>query len=212
MEPNFWHRRWQKNEIGFHENDGSGLLKHYFDEWSLSAGSRIFVPLCGKTKDIAWLLSKGFSIVAVELNESAVIALFEELGVTPTIAKAEGLLRYSFENVDVYIGDFFLLSAEHLGKIDAIFDRAALVALPEDLRKRYSEHLRLVTNTLKQFLVTYDYDQSMFAGPPFSVTQAKVATLYADFYHIRQLHRDKIKGGFRGEEAVFESVYLLSPR
>ena len=85
MEPDFWHRRWKKNEIGFHENEGNTLLKAYFEQWQLPENGRVFVPLCGKTKDIGWLLAKGFSVVAIELNESAVKALFADLGVEPNI-------------------------------------------------------------------------------------------------------------------------------
>ena len=210
MEHDFWHRRWQKNEIGFHENNGNELLKQYFDEWNLPSDARIFVPLCGKTRDIAWFLMKGFSVVAIELNEDAVKALFSELGVEPKIEAHGQLKAYSFENLQVYVGDFFQLTAEDIANIDATFDRAALVALPESMRIQYSQHLREITNTKQQFLVTFDYDQSLFAGPPFSVPQDIVNRIYSAHYDINQLHRGKIEGGFRGEGEIYEGVYLLT--
>jgi thiopurine S-methyltransferase len=209
MELDFWHRRWQKNEIGFHESEGNMLLKEYVAHWQLAYNARVFVPLCGKTKDIGWLLSKGYSVVAIELNESAVRALFEELGVEPKIEGHGRLLKYSVENLIVYVGDFFALTSTDVGDIDGVFDRGALVALPEQIRSKYSEHLQIVSNTKKQFVVTYDYDQGLFAGPPFSVTSETIHQAYQNNYHITQLYRGKIAGGFRAQDEVYEGVYLL---
>jgi thiopurine S-methyltransferase len=212
MEPDFWHRRWRKNEIGFHESEGNELLKQYFEQWNLPENAQIFLPLCGKTKDIDWFLMKGISVVAIELNEDAVKALFAELGVEPKVESHGDLLKYSVENLLVYVGDFFALKADDIADIDGVFDRAALVALPEIMRGKYSEHLRQVTNNKPQFLVTFDYDQSLFAGPPFSVENEIVQKTYAAYFDISLIHRDKIEGGFRGQDEVYESVYLLAPK
>jgi len=209
MELDFWHRRWRKNEIGFHESEGNTLLKEYFEHWQLAENARVFVPLCGKTKDIGWFLSKGYAVVAIELNESAVKALFEELSVEPKIEAHGKLLKYSVENLVVYVGDFFALTSTDVGDIDGVFDRGALVALPESIRNKYSEHLRMLSNTNKQFVITYDYDQALFAGPPFSVTSETVHQAYQTHYHITQLYRGKIEGGFRAQDEVYEGVYLL---
>jgi thiopurine S-methyltransferase len=209
MELDFWHRRWQKNEIGFHEREGNLLLKEYFEHWQLPNKARVFVPLCGKTKDIGWFLLKGHAVVAIELNESAVQSLFAELGVDPIIESHGPLLRYSADNLIVYVGDFFSLTASDVGDIDGVFDRGALVALPESLRHKYSEHLRIISNTNKQFLLTYDYDQALFAGPPFSVTSRTIHQIYQHHYSITQLYRGKIAGGFRSQDEVYEGVYVL---
>lgn len=211
MEADFWHRRWHKNEIGFHENEGNHLLKRYFDDWQLPKNARVFVPLCGKTKDIAWLLLQGVSIVAIELNESAVQALFADLGIEPTIESHGALRKYSVENLVVYVGDFFALTSEDIADVDGIFDRGALVAWPEQLRDRYSEHLSKIAKTSKQFIVTYEYDQTLFAGPPFSVTSEILHKVYACAYEIRPVYSGEIEGGFRGHDAVHESVYMLTP-
>jgi len=210
MDPSFWHRRWKKNEIGFHESEGSHLLKDHFDKWTLPSSPRVFVPLCGKTRDIAWLLSNGLEVVAVELNESAVIALFDELGVQPDIEKQGELIRYSVRDLTVYVGDFFALSAAIIGSVDGVYDRAALVALPPELRKRYTRHLQQITQHRKQLLITYDYQQTLFDGPPFSVTTKEVEGHYSSNFSIERLYRDKVKGGFRGHSDVYEAVYILN--
>ncbi len=54
MQGNCWLQKWEKNEIGFHESEANPLLVEHFKELSLAKGSRIFLPLCGKTLDIAW--------------------------------------------------------------------------------------------------------------------------------------------------------------
>lgn len=212
MEPDFWHRRWQKNEIGFHESEGSHLLKQYFKAWNLPENARVFVPLCGKTRDIAWFLSHGIDVVAIELNESAVTALFAELGVAPKIENSGKLLKYSAEGLVVYVGDFFSLSAADIGHIDGVYDRASLVALPATLRDKYSDYLRQITSPTPQLLITFDYDQALFAGPPFSVTDDIVDSLYNDHYVTTCLHRGKIAGGFREQIEVYEAVYILNAR
>lgn len=209
MNPDFWHRRWQKNEIGFHESEGSHLLKAYFDKWELPQKARVFVPLCGKTRDIAWLLNSGVAVVAIELNESAVIALFEDLGVKPNKVIEGNFIIYLAPDLHVFVGDFFVLTHRDISPIDGIYDRAALVALPQELRDQYTAHLINITNTTQQFLIAYDYDQSLFSGPPFSVTKAEVTRQYKHHYMIIQLYRNTIQDRFRGHDDVYEAAYLL---
>jgi thiopurine S-methyltransferase len=210
MQHDFWHRRWQKNEIGFHESEGNHLLTCYFDALKLPENPRVFVPLCGKTRDIAWLLNLGAEVVAIELNELAVIALFDELGLSPNKVVRGNLIEYSGPNVVVYVGDFFTLNSVDIGSVDAIYDRAALVALPQTLRDQYTQHLRHITHAQKQLIITFEYDQTLFDGPPFSVSEAEIKHQYNQHYTITQLYRDKIPDGFRSVDEVYEGVYLLA--
>lgn len=211
MHHDFWHKRWKTNDIGFHESEGNNLLKKYFDVFALPENSLVFVPLCGKTKDIAWLLSRGCSVVAVELNEQAVLQLFEELGEAPNKASTGNFSHYFLPDLSVYVGDFFALEQRHIGQPDMIFDRGALVALPDDMRANYSEHLQAVAPNAMQFVVCYEYEQSLFKGPPFCVSEAKVYEYYEDGYNIEGLHHGLVEGGFRGHSQVFEAVYRLVP-
>lgn len=209
MEPDFWHKRWSSNDIGFHEANGNHLLKTYFDDFALPDASVIFVPLCGKTRDIAWLLSHNYKVVGVELNEQAVQQLFAELGAMPQIQKLDHFTRYYAAGLNVYVGDFFELDQSHTGKIDLVYDRAALVALPNTLRKKYSEHLQTLSPSTPQLLICYQYEQSLFKGPPFSICAAMVDSLYAQGYRIDCLYHGQVEGGFRGQSEVFEAVYKL---
>ena len=169
MDEQFWHRRWELNEIGFHEGKANALLVAHLEALSLAHGGRVFLPLCGKTIDIHFLLSRGYRIAGAELSRVAVEQLFAELGVAPEITAVGPMTRYSAPSIDIFIGDIFHLSAEMLGPVDAVYDRAALVALPAPMRDRYAAHLMKITGTAPQLLIAFDYDQSVMAGPPFAV-------------------------------------------
>ena len=72
MEASYWHERWGENRIAFHEKQANALLVEHFKRLELDAGARVFVPLCGKTLDIGWLLGRDLRVVGVELSELAV--------------------------------------------------------------------------------------------------------------------------------------------
>jgi thiopurine S-methyltransferase len=146
MDPGFWHQRWAKNEIGFHEPKANPLLVTHFNKLSLPKGGRVFVPLCGKTLDIAWLLSQGYRVAGAELSEVAISQLFADLGVEPQISTIGALTYYRRPDLDIFVGNLFDLSGGVLGAVDAVYDRAALVALPESMRARYTAHLVEITN------------------------------------------------------------------
>ena len=176
----------------------------------MAEGSRLFIPLCGKTLDITWLLSKGYCIAGVELNKPAVEQLFSELGIEPKISKLGRLDCYSAENINIFVGDIFELSAEVLGDIDAIYDRAALVALPEAMREQYREHLLEITNIAPQLLLTFEYDQTLLAGPPFSISTDDINQYYAEQYTLTLLKQIEVPGGLKGQCKASETIWLLS--
>ena len=212
MEAPFWHDRWQRNQIGFHEPHVNPLLVAQFDSLSLPAGSRIFVPLCGKTLDIKWLLSRGYRVAGAELSEIAVQQLFADLGLTAQTLAIDKTICYSAPGVDVFQGDIFTLSRDDLREVDAVYDRAALIALPEPARIRYARHLMNITQCAMQLLICLDYDQQLMAGPPFAVDGAEVARLYQDGYDLKALGSAQIPEGLKGKVPATESVWLLSPR
>ncbi|EMO61192.1 thiopurine S-methyltransferase, Se/Te detoxification family [Leptospira borgpetersenii serovar Pomona str. 200901868] len=209
MDTNFWHQKWEKNEIAFHESEVNPLLVENIDKLSLAENGRIFLPLCGKTLDIAWLLSRGFRVAGAELSKIAIEQLFQELGVEPKISKAAELERYSAHHIDIFVGDIFHLTAASLGFVDAIYDRASLVALPEDTRKHYVKHLMEITNTAPQLLICYEYDQSKMAGPPFSIRSGEVQKHYRNHYHFNLIVSKNVVGGLKGKCEATENVWLL---
>lgn len=211
MDANFWHQRWQSNQIGFHQSNVNPYLMTHFKELGIAEGSRVFVPLCGKTLDIAWLLSQGYQVAGAELSEIAIQQLFSELGVTPDITAIGKMQHYRAINIDIFVGDIFDITAEMLGSIDAIYDRAALIALPEQIRVRYTHHITALTDTAPQLLLTYEYDQSLRNGPPFSVRSEEVHRHYSEMYDIGLLVTREVVGELRGVDKSTEKVWLLKP-
>jgi thiopurine S-methyltransferase len=209
MEAEFWHQKWERGEIGFHESETNPLLIRHFDKLQTAAGGRVFLPLCGKTRDIAWLLAAGLCVVGAELSPVAVEQLFRDLGVIPKIASAGKLVRYSANGIDILAGDIFAVSADDLGPVDAIYDRAALVALPAGVREQYAAHLVRTTGAAPQLLVTLEYDQPLLAGPPFSVDSGEVQRHYGVAYQLQCVERNAVAGGLKGKVAATESVWLL---
>ena len=212
MEPDFWRKRWQDNQIhGFHEGRPNAFLEAHMDRLDLPAGARVFLPLCGKTRDIAWLLSQGFKVAGAELSRIAVEQLFDELDVAPEVSPAGPLERFSAEDIDIFVGDIFDLDAGTLGKVDAVYDRAALVALPPQMRPRYAAHLVAVSARAPQLMVSFTYDQSLMPGPPFCVPVEETHGLYDAHFRVAELASAEVPGGLKGICPAREHVWLLKP-
>jgi thiopurine S-methyltransferase len=209
MDAEFWHQKWQNNQIGFHRDVVNPFLVDYIDHLALKAGQRVFLPLCGKTLDIAWLLSKGYQVIGVELHEPAVIELFEGLGVEPHITVVQDSKRYEHAGVTLFVGDLFDLTQQDLGRVDAVYDRAAIVALPETMRSRYTQHVVMISALASQLLINYEYDQTALNGPPFSVSNDELKTHYSEHYTMTLLHHCDVKGGMKGQCPATENVWLL---
>lgn len=209
MEASFWHQKWERGEVGFHENEINSFLIKHFEALNPPKGGRIFLPLCGKTRDIGWFLANGYRVAGAELSKLAINELFTELGITPEISTDGKLTRYRAENLDILAGNFFDISAESLGPISAIYDRAALVALPASMRKQYSSHLMHITDAAPQLLITYEYNQSQMGGPPFSVNEDEVKQLYAVAYRLESAESKIIAGGLKGKVPSTETAWLL---
>ncbi len=213
MEKNFWIQKWKKKEIAFHQSQVNPHLKLNFEKLNLKKGSRVFLPLCGKTLDIAWLLSQGYQVVGAELVETAIQELFAELEIKPQITHLGKFNHYAAQNIDIFVGDIFELSKEVLGRVDAIYDRAALVALPKELREKYTKHLMDITNKAAQLLVVYEYDQNKIQGPPFSLSADEIKKHYENEYHLILIDSVEVPGGgMKGQVPAKENVWLLEKR
>ena len=209
MDTDFWLQRWRDNNIAFHRSEANPLLVKHFKALGLVKGRRVFVPLCGKTKDISWLLANGYRVAGAELSEMAIEQLFTELGVEPKISDVGTVKHYSATDIDIFVGNIFELSGHTLGPVDSIYDRAALVALPAAMRDRYTTHLIDITHGASQLLICYEYDQTLMAGPPFSISRDEVSQHYSDSYALTLLTSKDVPGGLKGKCAATEYVWLL---
>ncbi|PZO92784.1 MAG: thiopurine S-methyltransferase [Streptococcus pyogenes] len=216
MNAEFWHSRWQEKRIGFNQSAVNLLLINYFKQLNLPAGSRVFVPLCGKSIDMAWLAAQSYDVVGVELVETAVQAFFTEQNISPTVHQHvdNSAIKYyqgqlSGQTITLWVADIFALSSEDIGSVKAVYDKAALIALPENMRTKYSEHIRKISGHAPQFIITLTYDQSKKAGPPFSISSEQIQQYYGDNYHISELTSELTSIGSAPELTVSEHVWLL---
>lgn len=212
MEEEFWHTRWENNQIAFHEGEGNVLMHEHFGALGVEPGARVFVPLCGKSRDLGWLMAQGYRVVGVELSPLAVEQLFSELELSPKQSPQGPLEHYAAAGLDVFVGDFFDLTAEALGPVDAVYDRAALVALPEGMRDDYARRVTALAGGAPQFLVCFEYEQSEMDGPPFSIDETEVRRLYGETHEITPLARRGIEGGLKGRVTASEAAWALRPR
>lgn len=212
MNKEYWHKKWQSKDIGFNQPQPNKLMQRYFSSLELTSGCRVFVPLCGQSIDMLWLAEQGYRVIGVELSQIACSNFFKENKMPVKIAKINDFIVYSSDEITLFCGDFFKLNRTIMDKIDAVYDRAALIALPADTRKSYSEHLiELTTPVASIFLITTTYDQSEMPGPPFSVGENEVTALYSDHFEITQLYSKQFevpahlqaKGLFQAAEQVY---------
>lgn len=210
--PEFWHNKWAANQIGFHLEDVNPLLIKFWEKTEPSYEKSVFVPLCGKSEDLIWLASKHEDVQGVELSQIAVRAFFAEHLYTPTVTQISAQHElYQFDELNIYTGDYF---SAPIQPVDTIYDRASLVALPEEMRMQYVERLKQrLKPGGKILLVTLDYDQSEMAGPPFSVPKLEIGQLFAG-YKITLLNQDIAddehpKIAKKGLSRFSEEVYLI---
>lgn len=216
MENDYWLTRWKQDEIGFHQSETNSYLCQYWQALQLVHGDKVFVPLCGKSRDMLWLHHQGHSVLGVELSTIATQAFFQENGYTPqhvTNGKFESL---EVNGIHILCGNFFDLGKDDLAKIRAVYDRASLVALPPEMRERYVHHLaRILPPATQILLITFDYPQSEMTGPPFAVSPHEVAALYHHHARIRLLDQQDVfaqnpRYQARGISRLQESVFLLT--
>ena len=215
MNPEFWQKRWQQNQIGFHQQEINLHLQEHWPVSRVARGSRVFVPLCGKSRDMLWLLAQGYRVLGVEISPVAVKAFFQENGLQPRVSKPGVLESWSCEDLEILYGDFFSLTAADMAQVGAVYDRASLVALPPAMRADYARQLgSLLAAGTSVLLVSMEYPEHEMQGPPFSVPQSEVEALYGTEFDVSLLaivdilqENDELRR--RGLTRMQEMVYLL---
>ena len=197
MEHQFWHEKWEINELGFHQDDFNPPLVKHWRTLDIPAGSKVFVPLCGKSMDMLWLAQLGYDVVGVELSEIAARSFFDEHGLRAEYDKVGPFTRYKSDRVQIYCGDFFFLTPAMLHDVVAMFDRGSLIALPADMRVQYVQKLKeLLQATVKTLLITISYQDGQITPPPHQVYDEEVNTLYQPWCEVEFLEESEtvVKG------------------
>ena len=218
MEPSFWHERWERAEIGFHQREINLHLQRFWSRLDLRPGQRVFAPLCGKSRDLLWLAGEGYPVTGVEISPVAVEAFFRENDLRPNRWREGGFEIWEQDEIRVLLGDFFALEPHHLADVAGVYDRASLIALPPAMRERYARKLAtLLPGEIQTLLVTLEYDQAVMAGPPFAVDETEVRTLFEPGHEVELLYtRDALSEESRWRERglawLLERAYRLTHR
>lgn len=218
MDKEFWLERWERAETGFHQDEINPYLQQHWRDLKLASGSVVFVPLCGKSRDMVWLRQQGHAVLGVELSPIAARDFFRENAMQPQALDSGKFDCLQADGIRLLCGDFFDLSRLELSNISAVFDRASMVALPPDMRARYVRHLASILPAGTQILlITFDYPQTEMPGPPFAVTPAEVEALYRDYAAVRLLAQHDVldenpRFKQRGMTRLQENIFLLTLR
>jgi len=216
MHPDQWLDRWKQNRIGFHESRVNPHLPQYLPRFHLKPGDIIFLPLCGKALDIAWLAEQGFQVIGIELSEIAIESFFDEQGLHYQQFETDRFILRKSGNISLIQGDYFTLQQEHLADCKMVYDRASLIAIDADNRDRYCSHMRsIIPADAGMLLITLEYEQAQMNGPPFAVLKPEIEQLYADHYAIETLEKNDViderpRWRDRGLTHLTESVYQLN--
>jgi len=218
MDADFWLERWREERTHFHQQRVTPLLQKYWPSLSLPPGSRVLVPLCGKSLDMLWLAEQGFQVLGVELSPLAAEQFFTENKLKPAVHDSPLGTRHVAGNIEILCGDIFTLDAATLAMCAGVYDRAALVALPEDMRKSYVRHVYAqLPAHYRGLLLTLDYPPGDMDGPPFPVLDAEIQSLYgshsiATLIDRRDILEKEPKLAGRGLTRLDSMVYRLERR
>lgn len=218
MHPDYWHARWNDGRIGFNQPDGNPLLKRHWSTLGLPTGSRVFVPLAGKSPDLLWLAARGHRVLAVELSPLAVEQFFAENGIEPTVRRSRCGVHHRAGEIELICGDVFDLDREALADCTAFYDRAALIALPAPLRQRYADEVyAALPASCRGLLVSLEYPPTELDGPPFAVDEMQVRALYQRDWSVEVLERQDILASqpafqVQGLTAMHNVAYQLRRR
>ena len=178
MKENFWHKCWSKDQIGFHQDDVHPMLLNYFNDWAGQGETGVFVPLCGKSLDMHFI-AQSHPVLGSELSTIACDDFFKESGIAYQLRNETRYMRYQSAGITLLAGDFFALQSQDVEHCQLIYDRAALIALPTDMRQRYVEKLRaLFPSGTQLFLLSLEYPKDELEGPPFSVDETEIGHLF----------------------------------
>ena len=216
MEIDFWQQRWQDDQTGFHLTQVNPYLIEFWNTLQLRKDAQVLVPMCGKSLDMVWLNQQGYQVLGVECSDKAVKEFFHEQDLQHNIESIESFKSFNNDKLSLLLGDFFQLNHTLLSEVTAVYDRASLVALPEEMRRTYVDLLiRNLPENISILLVTLEYDQLKMSGPPFSVSNNEILSLYSKNFDVELLHEvdvisEQPRFKDRGLDCMVERVYKMT--
>jgi thiopurine S-methyltransferase len=218
MDAEFWIEKWEQQQIGFHLPTAHLMLTRHWSALGVDRNAHVFVPLCGKSHDLIYLMSQGCHVTGVELSPIAIRQFLDEQALQANSMEVDGMPVSNVDGLRLIEGDFFRLSPRVIGRVDAVYDRAALIAMPPDQQERYAQQLLALTpESAPILLITLDYDPNEMSGPPFATPREQVRRLFEGRYEVDLLEQvdalaDNPALQGRGLRGLMETVWCLRPR
>lgn len=218
MHEDYWHQRWAEGRTGWHRHEVDRMLEKHWRSLGLASGTRVLVPLCGMSLDMAWLAGLGHGVLGVELSRMACEGFFTAQRTAPAVRRDGPFEVFAAEGIELLCGDVFALRERDFSGVAGIYDRAALIALPPELRQRYARSVyACMPAGARGLLITLEYDQREREGPPFAVHEDEVRGLLAADWEVECVERCDIlesQPQFRAEGvgALATAVYRLQRR
>ncbi len=212
----YWLKRWESSDISFHQDKVNYKLISFIHKMKAKKGDAVFVPLCGKSLDMLWLLNHGFRVVGMELSPIACRAFFSENNLDVQVVEYNNFTCFKSRNIEIFCGDFFEINPKDVA-VSSVYDRGALVAFHPDLWHKYATRLMQITNKKADILLLALETSCKVQGPPFPIDASEIDLLFGEDYLITQLKRENctdISPGFfdKGFKNLIHTVYHLEPR
>lgn len=218
MEISYWQSRWENNKTGWHMDTVYPKLPKVWPQLSVKSDATILVPLCGKSLDIQWFIDRSYNVIGVDASPQALQAIINRTSESFTKSTTHGFSVYRSDSLELWEGNVLKLPRKKISSPDLIYDKAAIIALPTEMRSRYAEKLRsLCTRNTRIMIQTFEYVQNEMNGPPFSVEESELKRLFGDQFSLRLLHKQSKLDALdrfrrRGLSSYLkEKVFLLKP-
>jgi len=220
MEAEYWLKRWREGRTGWHRSEVMPLLVQHWSALNVPRGSRVLVPLCGKSLDMLWLAQQGMRVLGVDVSPVAIESFLAENQLhARTRGEADGT-HYEITNasgeIEIINGDAFALDPDEVAQCNVFYDRAALIAMPAPMRRRLVDELYVqLPAGSAGLLITLAYPGNEMQGPPFSVDDAEVHDLFDKRWQVDRLeYRDILASqpsfAEKGVTALHTAVYALT--
>jgi thiopurine S-methyltransferase len=222
MKAEYWLQRWKEGRTGWHHDAVMPLLEQHWGALDVPRGTRVLVPLCGKSLDMLWLARQGLHVRGVEISPVAIAAFLAENHLQAATREAPDGTHYRISEagadgaIEIVNGDVFGVAGELLEGCGAFYDRAALIAFPAPMRDRLAREVYAkLPAAARGLLITLEYPAGETEAPPFSVDEAEVHRLFEAQWAIRQVERRDILASQpsfseRGVTALHTAVYALT--
>ena len=157
--PTFWDLRYEAaftpwSQANLPQSWLSFLNTHTFAQ--APHDTRVLVPGCGESFEVADLVQRGFNTVAIDFSHAAIAAAKQSLG---DIANAP--------NCQLKQADFFAAELT-ANPFDLVYERAFLCSLPPDRRQEYATQMAKVIKPNGLLVGFFCYDPAP-KGPPFGL-------------------------------------------